>query len=61
MLYGMIYAKAFSRTHSPVAGGGASLGLTAKHHLLVPLQGLHRIHDAARLLGEYRTLQDAAP
>lgn len=48
-------------THSPVAGRGASLGLAAEHHLLVPLQGLHRIHDAARLLGENRTLQDAAP
>lgn len=53
--------KACGFTHSPVAGRGASLGLAAEHHLLVPLQGLYRIHDAARLLGEYRTLQDAAP
>lgn len=49
-----------SHTHSPVDGRGASLGFTAEDHLPVPLQSLNRIHDAARLLGEDRTLQDAA-
>ncbi len=47
-------------THSPVDGWWASLGFTAEHHLPVPLQSLHRIHDAAWLLGEDRTLQDTA-
>lgn len=47
-------------THSPVEGKRASLGLTAEDHLPVPLQSLHRIHDAAGLLGEDGTLQDTA-
>lgn len=47
-------------THSPVDGGRASLGFAAEHHLPVLLHSLHRIHDAAGLLGEGRTLQDAA-
>lgn len=36
------------------------MGFTAEHHLPVLLQSLHRIHDAARLLGEDRTLQGTA-
>lgn len=48
------------QSHSPVDGRGASLGFTTKHHLPGPLQGLNRIHNAARLLGEDRTLQDTA-
>lgn len=52
--------KRRSHKHSPVDGGWASLGFAAKHHLPVPLQGFHRIHDAAGLLGENRTLQDTA-
>lgn len=48
------------RWDSPVGGRGASLGFAAEHHLPVPLHGLHRVDDAARLLGEDGTLQDAA-
>lgn len=47
-------------THSPVDGWWASLGFTAEHHLPVLLHSLHRIHNAARLLAEDRTLQDTA-
>lgn len=46
--------------HSPVDWRWASLGFTAEHHLPVLLQSLHRIYNAARLLGEDRTLQDTA-
>lgn len=45
---------------SPVRGGGASPGLAAEHHLPAVLHRLHRVHDAAWLLGEDGTLQDAA-
>lgn len=45
---------------SPVRGRWASLGLAAEHHLPVGLHRLHRVHDAAWLLGESGTLQDAA-
>lgn len=52
--------EALQVAHSPVDGRWASLGFTAEQHLPVPLQSLHRIHNAARLLGKDRTLQDTA-